>query len=209
MSESKRFHPIYIFSILYALFVYSYPFLFFSDIDFAFDIEYLLAVPAVFALIEALVCIVFKKNISKEEAFTAAIILKYSLIPFFIAGGAFTAVMFLFPTGGMVIALPVTGWIVMACGAPFAAAYYVKSYKESRSLSPLKIFGIICQFFFCADVLALMISSIRENRFKKLTAALIIISAAVVFILASVLIISLFVGSAALIIESISGKFTL
>ncbi len=207
MNEHKKFHPIYILSVLYAVCIYSYPFLFFSDIQF--DIEYLLAVPLVFALAETLICIILKNKISKTEALTAAIILKYSLIPFFLVGGAFTAVMFLFPTGGMVIALPITGWIIMVCGSPFAITYYIKAHKESNSMLPLKIFGIICQFIFSADVFAVMISSIREKQFKKLTAALIIITAVIIFITISILILSMFVGSIALIIKSISEKFAL
>ena len=207
MSETKKFHPLYILSILYALFAYSYPVLFFSDL--LFDIEYLLAVPAVFAIVETIICIIFRNRISGTNALTAAIIIKYSLIPFFIAGGAFTAVMFMFPAGGMVIALPITGWIIMASGSPFAITYYIKAHKENGSLSPIKIFGIICQFFFTADVIAVMISSIRENRFRKLTIALIIFAVVSTFIFISILILSTFVGSVALIFESLSEKFAL
>ena len=204
MSDTKRFHPIYILSILYALFLYCYTVLFFSSVNF--DIEYLLAVPIAFLIIEIIICTVFKNRISKTQALTAAVIIKYSLIPFFLVGGAFTAIMFLFPTGGMVIALPITGWIIMVCGSPFAITYYIKAHKENSSLSPLKIFGIVCQFFFSADVFAVMISSIREKHFKKLSLALIIITAVIIFIFVSILIISVFVGSVALIFESVSEK---
>ena len=98
MTDSKKFNPIYLLSILYVLYVYSFPFWFFEvKTDNALFYPIMLGVLIAFAFVETAVLLIFRKKLSDQTVYTAAIIIKYSLIPFYIISGNIISLMFLVP----------------------------------------------------------------------------------------------------------------
>ena len=125
-------------------------------------------IPIILLMISILVAVLYRNE--ERKAFLAATrIMKYSLIPYFIAGGILIGIFSLmpaaFPLGiiisvPMVIALSVMGWVSMVGSAPFMVLYLVKSTTINGSA--FSIFMMIMQVFFGLDVLATIICGIKE-----------------------------------------------
>ena len=211
MIQSKKFHPIYIFSILYSLYVYSFPFLLFGvKTDNPSYFLILIGVLVAFAVFESAVLIIFRKKLSTRTVYTAAIIIKYSLIPFYILLGNLLTFFMLVPMMmGMVIIVPITGWIMLACAAPFAVTFFNRQRKEHAENKKLCIAGIVCQFFFCADVISLMAASFKMKFRRKATIIAIILAAVIIGLIAALIIFGVAAGAIAIIVDTIKEKFAL
>ena len=211
MTDSKKFNPIYLLSILYVLYVYSFPFWFFEvKTDNALFYPIMLGVLIAFAFVETAVLLIFRKKLSDQTVYTAAIIIKYSLIPFYIISGNTIILMFLVPMMmGMWIILPITGWIMLACAAPFSVSAFNRQRKLHPESKKLCIAGMICQFFFCADVISLMAASFKMKYRRKATAAALIVALMIIGIIAALIIFGFAAGAVAIIVDTIKEKFAL
>ena len=82
----------------------------------------------------------------------------------------------------LALGMVVLGWIFMVGVAPFSMSYMIKSNKEGVHGKFFTVLGCICQFFFISDVIAIMILSLKEKKFVKLTVSLIIFYVILAFV---------------------------
>ncbi len=189
---SKRFHPLYLLAVVYVIAVYAFPFLWFAlnpatgdnvqadGLTPAMILPLLL--PAVMGLVNLGAVIVCWNRISRVQLLYCAAIIKYSLIPFFIAGGlcialawllTFSPVVIMIFVGPMVVAVfSVLGYLSMLGSAPFAIGYLIRSRQEQVHHPLLLLAGGILQFFFTADTISLMVLALKEKRCVKPTIVL-------------------------------------
>lgn len=121
--------------------------------------------------------IYLNKNIDKinrDALLNAAVLVKYSLIPLFIAGFVLclcflllmiTPIVIMVFLGPMaVIVLSVIGWGCMVCGSVFSMAYIRKASKDKTHGIVFTVLAAICQFVSVLDVLALMVLTVKEKK---------------------------------------------
>ena len=187
--NEKGFHPIYILAGLYTVAIYVFPVIYFV-VNIKMEKEsslqmWPLGLPIIFGLINLLVVIRLKDKIGRIRLLNCAILIKYTLIPFYIIGGLviaialllmFTPVVFMVFIGPMVaMVFSILGWIAMVGAAPFSIGYIRMSYKEGTHGKFLSVLGGVLQLVFTADVLSIMIMALKEKRCVKVTIALLII----------------------------------
>lgn len=168
----------YLFPILYVAVSYIFPFLP-RLFGYTADVEMITALlPFVMGIINLIVVLTVGRKWSKETLLNCALIVKYGLIPFFMAGGYITVcvtAMAFFPLplmalfGLATVLLVFFGYGILLGSAPYAIAYIIKAYKEGTHSKPALIISGICQFLFCFDVLSIMILALKERRFFKTT----------------------------------------
>lgn len=143
--------------------------------------------PFILTGINTLVTILCRK-LDRRYFLGASLILKYGMIPFFVAGGLLIAIFFLliftpvvimiFVSPPIIIVLSVIGWLTLTESMPFMIMYFVKAAKDGVfSRNKVKtagnivfaVFGCIMQMFFCLDVVAAVIAVFKEKRHVKLT----------------------------------------
>ncbi len=135
-NNEKRFHPLYLWGIIYVLMTYGYPVLWFftlpkADETVTSDAAYkefaraqngalgenlpfvFLGIPIVLLLINIILAIALKKT-GRRHFLNTARIIKYSLIPFFIMGGLLILAFFLFMFTPVVIMIFVSPMIMGA-----------------------------------------------------------------------------------------------
>jgi len=187
--NEKRFHPIYILTGLYTFVIYMFPVIFFavnSKLENENSLQmWPMGLPIILGIVNLLVVIRFKNKIGRIRLLNCAILIKYTLIPFYIIGGlaiAIALLLMLTPVvimvfiGPMVaIVFSILGWIAMVGAAPFSIGYIGMSYNERTHGKFLSVLASISQFFFTADVLSIMILALKEKRCVKVTIALFII----------------------------------
>ena len=192
----KGFQPLYLWSIFYVLLTYAYPVLWYltlphvdesvhsdaayeeaakaqngalgSDLPFVF-----LAIPVLLLVINIILSIAMKKT-ARRVMLNAARIMKYALIPFFVAGGIIIALTVLFTFSPVVImifigpaivaVLSVMGWISMVGSAPFVISYLKKSRRDGKNGKMFTVVITILQFFFGLDVLGTIICAVKEKQ---------------------------------------------
>lgn len=184
MKENSKLHPFIIFPLLYVVSVYLLP-VFFVMMEESSLASYLVYLPLVFGVINIIVSITFCKPENRIILFHSTVLVKYTLIPFFIIGGmiltasfliSFIPVPFMIFIGPVVTVLgSVIGWLVLAFGAPYAIAYLRLSAKAGVRTKAAVVLHIILQFFFTLDVIDVMILTLKERRWQKLTLFLIIL----------------------------------
>lgn len=187
--EKKGFHPIYLLAAGYVAAVYLVVLLaFFISREDSVEIGGglgLFLIPIVLGAVNLLVVVIGRDRISREQLLNCTILIKYALIPMYIAGGIMVAVsllLMLMPIAFMIfvgpaiaIAFSAFGWIVMVGGAPYSVAYIVKSRKQGVHGTVLSVFAGIFQFFFTVDVLSIIVLALKEKRWVKTTVALLIL----------------------------------
>lgn len=135
-NNEKRFHPLYLWGIIYVLMTYGYPVLWFltlpkADETVTSDAAYkefaraqngalgenlpfvFLGIPIVLLLINIILAIALKKT-GRRHFLNTARIIKYLLIPFFIMGGLLILAFFLFMFTPVVIMIFVSPMIMGA-----------------------------------------------------------------------------------------------
>ena len=189
IQNEKGFHPIYILAGLYTLSIYMFPVIFFAvnmKLENKNSIQmWPLGLPIILGMINLLVVILFKNKIGRIRLLNCAILIKYTLIPFYFIGGLaiaialllmFTPVVIMVFVGPMVaIVFSILGWIAIVGAAPFSIGYIGMSYKEGTHRKFLSVLVGILQFFFTVDVLSIMILALKEKRCVKVTIASLII----------------------------------
>lgn len=126
----------------------------------------------------------FQKDImTREELLNCAVLVKYSLIPLYLFGGLLAIVLFFMtfiPVPFMIFAAPmgivflnVYGYIFLLGSMPFSMFYLTKVKQEKVNNNIIIMIARIMQFFLCFDVIAIMILSFKENKWRKLTLTII------------------------------------
>ncbi|HIT63720.1 MAG TPA: hypothetical protein IAC37_04615 [Candidatus Ventrimonas merdavium] len=67
------------------------------------------------------------------------------------------------------MALNILGYLILLGSAPFSIAYLSKAKQENIHGHILIGVAKVLQFFYVFDVIAIMIMSLKENKWKKLT----------------------------------------
>ncbi len=134
----------------------------------------LMLLPVVLSMINIIYLKKYKENISREALLNCAVLVKYSLIPLFIAGFVlclcclllmFTPVIIMaFAAPMMIGLLCVLGWLYMVCGSVFSMAYIRKASKDKVHGIVFTVLAAICQFVSVLDVLALMVLTVKEKK---------------------------------------------
>lgn len=183
------FHWLYLWSICYIIIVYAFSILLCEMKEGIFKYA---ALPLIIGLINFIIVIIGRKKIDRRYFLNCSIMIKYALIPYYIVGGlcvlltmlsglllmALTAIIpqliaaLIVPV--LALGMVVLGWIFMVGVAPFSMSYMIKSNKEGVHGKFFTVLGCICQFFFISDVIAIMILSLKEKKFVKLTVSIII-----------------------------------
>lgn len=169
---------IYLIPIFYALSIYSITF----SVLLGWNVpRILLLIPLLFGVSNYLVAFLLNKE-KNDKIFTSAVIVKYSLIPFFIMGGIVICFCFLL---GIIphlsflmisnIVFIFTGYLILVLGSAYQIAH-IKNLIENHEISLL--FGIvliILSLVFTFDVISVMMLSLLKNKHRKLTIAVIIV----------------------------------
>ncbi len=138
-----------------------------------------LAIPVALGIYNA---IYLKKNqsmISRETLLGCSVLIKYGLIPMYIAGGLLICVLILlmftpvvimvFVTPVIVTMLSIYGYVIMLAGSTFSHGYLRKAKEENIYrkwiISVLKVL----QFFFTLDVISVGVLALREKKYVKIT----------------------------------------
>lgn len=204
MEYKGGFHPIYALAVLYVISVYSFPFLFFSANDKLAAATYEgevapqywpFLVPVIFGIANVVVVNLVKNRLHRLYFLNCALLIKYSLIPFYLVGGLciviallliFTPVVIMVFVGPAVaVSFSVIGWLALAFGSPYSLTYIIKSARAGVHGKVLSAIAAVLQFVFTADVISIMVLSIKEGRGRKLVAAVMLLL--VVAMIASVI----------------------
>ncbi len=176
-----------ILAILYVLLAYTSPFIWLevAGEDSPSIIFLVLAIPFLFGIMIAIYLRINFQKIERSTLLRCSIIIKYSLIPMYIVGGALISIFFLltftpivimiFIGPFMIAMLSVYGYITMLGGNAFSLAYIRKAQKEGVHGLFFSTIGRICQFFFSVDVISLAILSLKEKKYIVATVTVIIL----------------------------------
>lgn len=139
--------------------------------------------PFILGILNFIVMFTVGKRFDRNTLLNCAVLIKYSLIPFYMIGGgiillfllfSFTPVPFMIFVGPTVaLVLYIVGWLILVGSAPFSIVYIAKSSKEGVHGKILSVVSGIFQFFFVFDVISMMILALKEKRWRKLTIAII------------------------------------
>jgi hypothetical protein len=192
------FHPFYIWPIISICLTYGYIILFFIASNFLRD-SYkdtglsvsqfaFLFFPLVITIANTAIAVICYRKTDRRFFLGASIIIKYGLIPYFIAGGLLIAIFFLliftpvvimiFVSPPIIIVLSIIGWISLSESAPFMIVYFIKAGREGvfkgrnggkAGSIAFPIIGSVMQMFFCLDVIAAVFACFKEKRHVKLT----------------------------------------
>lgn len=202
LEQQKGWHLFYLFPILYVISIYLIPFFLFAESGSVFS--YMIVLPVLLGILNIIVAIVFSKPENRIMMLNAAVLIKYSLIPFFVLGGVFIACSLLLsfiPVPFMVfLGLPmalissVIGWLALAMEAPYMIAYLRLSVKASVCSKGMAVVHTILQFFFTLDVIDTFILLFKEKKWIKLT-IIVMVLLVMMIILLGVLIALLIIGA--------------
>lgn len=202
MKETSRQHLFYIFPILYIISVYMAFISFFTEARIPF-MHYFVFPPFIFGILNIIISVRYCKPEYYNIMFSSCILVKYCLVPFFIAGGFLVAGSFII---GIMLPIPpmfiigfaqaailcIAGWLVLAFGAPYAISYLVLSRKSGRRSKGMAVLHSILQFFFTADVIDIIILSFRDHRCVKTSIIFIILLVISIIALVFIILFALF-----------------
>lgn len=181
--ENDKKLPCTVLAILYVLLSYASPLIWLglAGEDAPSIIFLVLLSPFVLGIINAIYLRIFFQKINRMTLLRSAIIIKYSLIPLYLAGGlmivlflmlTFTPVVIMIFVGPLMIAgLSVYGYLMLLGGNAFSLAYIRKAKEEGVQGVLLSTIGKILQFLFFADVVSLAILSLKEKKYVGVTVA--------------------------------------
>lgn len=171
--KNKKSNWIYILGVLYAASAYTFVFL------SVYIGEVLSFLPFVLGIINLIVMLTVGKRLDRKQLLNCTMLIKYSLIPFYIIGGglilifllsSFIPVPFMIFLGPAVaLSLCITGWGILIGAAPFSIAYIMKAYKEGVHGKDISMTAGIFQFFFVMDVVSVTVLLLKEKRQRKLS----------------------------------------
>lgn len=194
--DGKGFHPMYLWALVYVALTYGYLVIAFmtlpkvdesvnsqaaydaaakaqngvlgSNLPFVFFL-----IPVALFVINVIIAIA-SKGTHRRVLLNCTRIIKYLLIPFFIAGGLLCIAFFLLmftPVVIMVFVSPVVigvlcvmGYVTLVGTVPLMIAYLSKSVKDGKNGKLFSLLIGILQFFFMADVIGTIICAIKERK---------------------------------------------
>lgn len=179
----------YILSIVYVIVAYTFIFIsgYINQLDLPENLVsvqnifalFFLFLPIILCILNYIIVFTMGKKVNHNTLLNSTILVKYGLIPFYILGTIIILIFLLFsfiPVPFMIFVGPyvslifsVIGWLILIGSAPFSIAYIIKSYKEGIHGKTLSIITGILQFFFVFDVISIMILTLKEKRWRKLT----------------------------------------
>lgn len=179
----------YILSIVYVIVAYTFIFIsgYINQLDLPENLVsvqnifalFFLFLPIILCILNYIIVFTMGKKVNHNTLLNSTILVKYGLIPFYILGtiiilifllSSFIPVPFMIFVGPYVsLIFSVIGWLILIGSAPFSIAYIIKSYKEGIHGKTLSIITGILQFFFVFDVISIMILTLKEKRWRKLT----------------------------------------
>ncbi len=172
---------IYVLAIIYVFVVY-FIYLYYSfdeDTVIIRKIPVLLPcfIPFIMGIINLIVLIANSSKLTRKSLFTCSLIIKYSLIPFYVYGISIilAALAFLIVPFASLLApalaafMIIVGYSAVLGALPFSLLYLIKSRREKVNGTLITVLAIICQFFFTWDVIAIMILSFKEKRHRVIT----------------------------------------
>lgn len=184
MTEKKNLRTFYIFPLMYVISVYLIPACFFMENDFHF-LSYLIYAPIIFGILNIIMSVRCCKPEYHDIMLNSAVLVKYSMIPFFIIGGilvvacllvSFIPIPFMICLGPiMALICCIIGWFILAFEAPYTISYLCLSKKTSTGAKVMVAIHSILQFFFMADVFDVMYLTLKEKKWKKLTITLLVL----------------------------------
>ena len=187
--KCKKANWLYILSIVYVIVAYTFIFIsgYINQLELpdnlvpiknAFTLFFLF-LPIILCVINYIIMFTVGKKVNQKTLLNCTVLVKYGLIPFYILGTALILMFLLFsfiPVPFMIfvgpymaIILSAVGWLILIGSAPFSIVYIMKSYKEGIHGKALSIVSGILQFFFAFDVISIMILTLKEKQWKKLT----------------------------------------
>lgn len=191
MKESKNLRIFYVFPLLYVVSVYLLLILFFFSKESPFS-PFFKCLPLVFGVLNIIVSVKYCKPEYRDIMLTSAVLIKYSMIPFFAIGGLLVAGSFLLsfiPVPFMIFLGPVAvfiecviGWLILAFESPYMLSYLYLSKQEGTGPKSMPVLHTVCQFFFFLDVFDVMYLAFKERKCRKLTITLLILLAVAVLV---------------------------
>ena len=188
---TEGFHILYIWAFIQVALIYGHlPILAWVDRVFGEDdnTAHLIAacIPLILLLINIIIVRATFKKTDRRIFLGCSLLIKYILVPLYVFGAFVICVFLLMMFSPVVImvfvspiittVLTVYGWVVVVSVAPFTIAYLIKAKKEGKLPGFVVKACIVSQFFFMADVIVVMLLAIlRERRWVKLTATLLVI----------------------------------
>ena len=187
--KTKKSRWVYVLSIVYVIVAYTFFFIsgYINQLELPNNLVsvkntlvwFFLCLPIILCVANYIIMVTIGKKVDRKTLLNCAVLVKYGLIPFYILGTililmfllfSFTPVPFMIFVGPyMIFVLSVIGWVILIGSAPFAIAYIMKSHKEGIHGKALSIITGILQFVFAFDVISIMILTVKEKRWKKLT----------------------------------------
>ncbi len=142
---------------------------------------YIMLLPLVTGIISTIFFCIRKDDLDRVVLLNSTILIKYLMIPLFLAGMVLCLVVALlifipivitiFMVPAALMMLCVLGWLYMVSTAPFAFAYLHVAQKEKKHHKAFCITARVLQFFFVLDVISMMVLAIKEGRCIKSTIA--------------------------------------
>ena len=177
--DGKGLHPLYIWAIVYVALTYIYPVLIYRDLTQGAGEDIPLEfwpVPFVLLIINVIV-VICSKGVHRRVILNCAQIIKYLLIPFFVAGGLLCGILFLliftpvvimaFVSPLLIAVLCVMGYASLIGSSVFVIAYLSRSVKDGKKGKAFSLVIGIMQFFFVADVIGTIVSAVKEYNDRK------------------------------------------
>ncbi len=192
--DGKGFHPMYIWAIVYVILTYIYPVMIYCAMttegesttsQAAYEVAeeanksapgmdpmWFCLIPVGLLLINMIVAIC-SKRVHRRVLLNSAQIMKYLLIPFYIAGGLLCVAFFLMIFSPVVIMLFVStalislfcimGYISLVGSSTFMIAYLSKSVKDGKNGRLFSCAVGVLQFFFVADVIGTIVCAVKDR----------------------------------------------
>lgn len=174
-------------AILYVILSYASPFVWvrLAGEDADAIIFLILVIPLCMGIVNAIYIRINFQKINRSTLLRCAVIIKYCLIPMYMAGGlliavllllTFTPVVIMIFLGPFMIAmLSVYGYLTMLGGNAFSLAYIRKAKEEGVHGAFLTTTGMVLQFFFSVDVISLAVLALKEKKCIGATIAVIVL----------------------------------
>ncbi|MCM1180345.1 MAG: hypothetical protein NC347_08830 [Clostridium sp.] len=195
-NQKKGFHHICAAALMYVLSIYLVPIIvsaFLTLVDKDMIVYSLFLIPVILGIVNIIVSVKCCKPGNRIMLLNAAVLVKYSLIPFFIFNGFASALFLLltfspvpfmiFVAPGASVMLWIVGWFVMALGMPYTISYLCVSAREKLRSKGMVIIHSLTQFFFVVDVIDVMVLTMKEHKWKKLTITVMILLAILTLLL--------------------------
>ena len=202
-SVMKRFHSIYIMSIVYVLLTYLYPVLFVwlwytnPDSTGIFTLSYEmnfrniatflpLLIPNILFWIN-LIVVIRNRKAPSDAFYTMNVIIKYGLIPFYLIGGSVIALLIMLIFSPVIIMVFFTppaatmlsfiGYLSLVGALPVGITAIIKGCKDKYIHPALGVLYGLAQFVFGFDVISSMAMSINFKKHRVLSLVLFILLA--------------------------------